>query len=44
MAKIVRKTRTGLARIFARFGRTDNSQTPWRCSRWYECDVSSRGL
>jgi hypothetical protein len=43
MAKIVKTTRTTLSRIFARFGRTDR-QNPSSGSRWYECDVSSRGL
>jgi hypothetical protein len=44
MTKIVKTTRTGLARIFKRFGRTDKQQNPWRGNRWYENDMCSRGL
>jgi hypothetical protein len=44
MAKIIKTTGMGLTRIFARFIRTNRNQTPWRGSRWYDCEVSSRGL
>ncbi len=43
MAKIIKATRPRLARILARFGRTDHQNTsPASC--WYEYAVSSRGL
>jgi hypothetical protein len=49
MTKTAQTIQTGLARILARFGRKSDQQNPWRAneertSRWYDCDVSSRGL
>jgi hypothetical protein len=44
MANIIKTTGAGLTRIFARFTRKGRNQTPWRRSRWYDTDVSSRGL
>jgi len=43
MTKIVKTTRTTLSRIFARFGRAGR-ENPSSGSRWYESDMSSRGL
>jgi hypothetical protein len=44
MAKIIRTTATGFTRILARFTRRTDSRTAEHGSRWYDCDVSSRGL
>jgi len=49
MTKTMQMAQTGLARILARFGRKSDRENPWRTndertSRWYDCDVSSRGL
>jgi len=49
MTKTVETAQTGLTRILARFGRKSDRQNPrpandQRTSRWYDREVSSRGL
>jgi hypothetical protein len=51
MAKTIETTQTGLARTLVRFGRDSDRQTCARTgdrlgasARWYDCDVSARGL
>jgi hypothetical protein len=44
VAQIIKSTQTGLTRIFAKFGRTNQRQNPASGNHWYDCDVCSRGL
>jgi hypothetical protein len=43
-AKVIEKTHVGLKRFFTRFGRTSRRDERSSGTRWYECDISSRGL
>jgi hypothetical protein len=47
-AKVIEKThvglKLGLKRFFTRFGRTSRRDERSSGTRWYECDISSRGL
>jgi hypothetical protein len=48
MAQTSKAIQTGITRIFARFGRKTRKQNPSQEgrpeTRWYESDISSRGL
>jgi len=44
MAKFMQTTGVGITRIFARFTRSDRALKTERQTRWYDCDVCSRGL
>jgi hypothetical protein len=51
MAKIIETTQTGLTRIFTRFGLNHDrpnlrpgAGSDGNGRRWYDCDVSARGL
>jgi hypothetical protein len=42
--KMIKTASSGIAHIFARFTRTTRNKRPDRGSRWYDSDISSRGL
>jgi hypothetical protein len=44
MTKLVAATHTGLTRIFARFGRVSGRKITPPETRWYEYEMTSRGL
>ena len=44
MANIMQKTGAGITGVFARFRRNNRGQKTERQTRWYDCDVCSRGL
>jgi hypothetical protein len=44
MTNIIKTTGAGITRIFRHFTRRSPNKTPWRASKWHDCDVSSRGL